>query len=113
MSQKSQSQPSDFPDLEQVATAILATDFYSFVQESFPIVSGGARLLPNWHLEAISYELSRVMKGSTRRQSSRSRHAASSHLRFSLLSRLRARTQSKCTPDLRQLCGITCPQTCQ
>jgi hypothetical protein len=49
----------------QIAAAILATDFYSFVQESFPIVSGGGRLLPNWHLEALAHELTRVMKGST------------------------------------------------
>jgi predicted phage terminase large subunit-like protein len=54
-------------DPKQIAAAILATDFYSFVQESFPIVSGGGRLLPNWHLEAMAHELTRVMKGSTRR----------------------------------------------
>lgn len=59
--------PGDAPDRKQIATAILATDFYSFVQESFPVVSGGARLMPNWHLEAIAYELSQVMKGSTKR----------------------------------------------
>jgi predicted phage terminase large subunit-like protein len=57
----------DLQDLKRIASAILATDFYSFVQESFPIVSGGARLMPNWHLEAIAYELSQVMKGSTKR----------------------------------------------
>lgn len=50
-----------------IAAAVLATDLYSFSQASFPIVSGGGRLLPNWHLEAITYALSNVMKGDTKR----------------------------------------------
>ena len=50
-----------------LAAAILGTDLYSFVQSSFPIVSGGARLLPNWHIEAMTYELQRVLQGDTRR----------------------------------------------
>ena len=54
-------------DLKQIAAAILGTNLYSFVQASFPIVSGGERLLPNWHLEAMSYDLTRVMRGRTRR----------------------------------------------
>lgn len=54
-------------DSKAVAAAVLGTDLYSFAQASFPIVSGGGCLLPNWHLEAITYELSRVMKGDTKR----------------------------------------------
>jgi predicted phage terminase large subunit-like protein len=54
-------------DSKAVAAAVLGTDLYSFAQASFPIVSGGGRLLPNWHLEAITYELSSVMKGDTKR----------------------------------------------
>jgi predicted phage terminase large subunit-like protein len=51
----------------RLVAAVLGTDLYCFVQASFPIVSGGGRLLPNWHLEAIAYELQRVMRGETRR----------------------------------------------
>ena len=55
------------PDKAKLVAAILGTDLYSFVQASFPIVSGGGRFLPNWHVEAICHELSRVVKGETRR----------------------------------------------
>ena len=55
------------PDKAKLVAAILGTDLYSFVQASFPIVSGGGRFLPNWHGEAICHELSRVVKGETRR----------------------------------------------
>jgi predicted phage terminase large subunit-like protein len=47
--------------------AILRADLYSFVQTSFPIVSGGGRFLPNWHIEAMCHELSQVIEGETRR----------------------------------------------
>jgi hypothetical protein len=50
-----------------VVAAILGTDFYAFIQAVFPIVSSGDRFLPNWHIEAMSHELSRVLKGETRR----------------------------------------------
>src|SRR5258708_7149749 len=55
------------PDNAMLVAAILGTDLYSFVQASFPIVSGGGRFLPNWHIEAICHELSQVIKGETRR----------------------------------------------
>jgi predicted phage terminase large subunit-like protein len=55
------------PDNATLVAAILGTDLYSFVQASFPIVSGGGRFLPNWHVESICYELSQVIKGLTRR----------------------------------------------
>src|SRR5258708_37676587 len=41
------------PDSAMLAAAVLGTDLYSFVQASFPTVSGGGRFLPNWHIEAI------------------------------------------------------------
>jgi predicted phage terminase large subunit-like protein len=57
----------DSHSLKQIAAAILGTNLYAFVQASFSIVSGGGCLLPNWHLEAMSYELTRVMRGRTKR----------------------------------------------
>jgi predicted phage terminase large subunit-like protein len=47
--------------------AALRTDFYSFVQAAFPIVSGGKSLQLNWHLEAMSHALTEVINGNTRR----------------------------------------------
>src|SRR5467141_3449804 len=55
------------PHNAMLVAAILGTDLYSFVQASFPIVSGGGRFLPNWHIEAICHELSHVWRGETRR----------------------------------------------
>src|ERR1700682_4905528 len=55
------------PHNAMLAAAILGTDLYSFVQASFPIVSGGGRFLPNWHIEAICHELSHVWGGGTSR----------------------------------------------
>src|SRR5437899_3196220 len=56
----------DPPDKALLA-AILRADLYSFVQASFPIVSGGDRFLANWHIEAICHELSEVVGGNTKR----------------------------------------------
>jgi hypothetical protein len=47
--------------------AILRTDFCAFVEAIYPIVSTGDPLLPNWHIEAIAYALSRVASGEIRR----------------------------------------------
>ena len=55
------------PPSSSVVAAILGTDFYAFIQAVFPIVSSGDRFLRNWHIEAMSHELSRVLKGETRR----------------------------------------------
>jgi predicted phage terminase large subunit-like protein len=43
--------------------AILRSDLYSFLQAAFPIVSPGDTLLLNWHIEAMTYQLMRVMRG--------------------------------------------------
>ena len=47
--------------------AMLRTDLCSFVQAAFPIVSAGDRLVANWHLEAITYALTRVRTGEIKR----------------------------------------------
>ena len=47
--------------------AILRSDFYSFVQAIFPLVSPNDSLKRNWHLEAMTYALTRVLKGEFRR----------------------------------------------
>src|SRR4051794_10870074 len=46
---------------------LLRQDLYAFVQAAFPLVSGGAMLMPNWHIEAITYALTRVMRGEIKR----------------------------------------------
>jgi hypothetical protein len=48
---------------QRLFDAVLRADLYSFVQAIFPIVSPGNHFSPNWHLEAITYALTRVMKG--------------------------------------------------
>jgi hypothetical protein len=47
--------------------AILRSDFYSFIQAIFPLVSPNGPLMANWHLEAIAYALTRVLQGEVRR----------------------------------------------
>ena len=50
-----------------LVAAIIGSDLYAFIRASFPIVSGGRQFLPNWHVEAMAYEISEVMRGGTRR----------------------------------------------
>ena len=40
---------------------------YPFVQASFPVVSGGQKLLPNWHIEAMADALCQVIEGKIHR----------------------------------------------
>jgi hypothetical protein len=47
--------------------AALRSDLYSFVQAIFPIVSGQATFLPNRHIEAMTYALTKVLRGETKR----------------------------------------------
>jgi predicted phage terminase large subunit-like protein len=47
--------------------AALRSDLYSFVQAVFPIVSGQATFLPNWHIEAMTSALTKVLKGEIKR----------------------------------------------
>jgi predicted phage terminase large subunit-like protein len=51
----------------QVAAAILRSDLYSFTREIFPIVSPGDTFAPNWHIEAMTYQLSRIFRGENKR----------------------------------------------
>ena len=55
------------PTRQNLIDAISRVDFYSFVQRIFPIVSAGSPFLPNWHLEAITYALTCVMRGEIKR----------------------------------------------
>jgi predicted phage terminase large subunit-like protein len=50
-----------------LVAAIVGSELYAFIRASFPILSGGSPFLPNWHVEAMSYELSEVMRGRKRR----------------------------------------------
>ncbi len=47
--------------------AALRSDFYAFVQASFPLVAGGSALQRNWHLEAMTVALTDVIHGKSRR----------------------------------------------
>ena len=51
----------------KVVEAILRKDFYAFIQAVFPLVSPNRPLMRNWHLEAMAYALTRVLKGEIRR----------------------------------------------
>ncbi len=46
-----------------LTAALLRNDFYSFVQAAFPIVASQKELLRNWHIEAMTYALTRVLFG--------------------------------------------------
>jgi predicted phage terminase large subunit-like protein len=54
-------------DPRAVIDAVQRSDFCSFVQGVFPIVSGGAQLLLNWHIEAMAEAVSKVLRGEIRR----------------------------------------------
>ncbi|WP_027524844.1 phage terminase large subunit [Bradyrhizobium sp. Ec3.3] len=43
--------------------AVLRTNFVSFLYRSFLTLHPGATFLPNWHIEAIAYQLDRVRRG--------------------------------------------------
>ena len=47
--------------------AILRNDLYSFIRATFPIVSSNDAFASNWHIEAIAYQLTRVLKGEIKR----------------------------------------------
>jgi predicted phage terminase large subunit-like protein len=53
--------------MHDVVRAILRKDLCCFIQAAFPIVSPGASFAPNWHIEAIAFALTRVLKGETKR----------------------------------------------
>ncbi len=47
--------------------AMLRNDFLCFLQKVFATVSPGRPFLPNWHIEAFSHQLMRVMRGEVKR----------------------------------------------
>lgn len=47
--------------------ALLRNDFGAFIQRSFQTVVPGQPFLPNWHVDAIAYELERCLRGEIRR----------------------------------------------
>jgi predicted phage terminase large subunit-like protein len=47
--------------------AVLRRDLTAFTQRCFQTIVPGQMFLPNWHVEAITYELERVRRGETRR----------------------------------------------
>jgi predicted phage terminase large subunit-like protein len=51
----------------RLITAILRSDFYSFIRAIFPIVSPNDAFAPNWHIEAMAYQLTRVLQGEVKR----------------------------------------------
>jgi predicted phage terminase large subunit-like protein len=55
------------PTRAKLIDAISRADLYSFVQRIFPIISPGSPFVPNWHVEAIAYALTRVMLGEIKR----------------------------------------------
>lgn len=52
---------------QALVDAILRNDFLSFLRRAMMTLNPGAPLLPNWHLDAIAYQLERVRSGEVRR----------------------------------------------
>jgi len=50
-----------------VLDAIIRSDLHSFVQKSFVELNPGSRFEPNWHIDAVTHQLMRVMTGHTTR----------------------------------------------
>jgi hypothetical protein len=48
--------------------ALLRSNFPAFVRKVFATLESGQAYVPNWHLEAIAYQLERVRCGKTKRQ---------------------------------------------
>ena len=50
-----------------VLSAVLRTDFASFVWKCFNTIAPGTEFRPNWHIGAIAYQLTRVQNGEVKR----------------------------------------------
>ncbi len=57
----------DMSSRRALLDAILRSDLYAFTRRAFPIVSGGDAVMPNWHVEAITYALDEIMRGESNR----------------------------------------------
>jgi predicted phage terminase large subunit-like protein len=51
---------------QAVLDAVLRSDFTSFIQKAFATVSPGDAFAGNWHIEAMAYELNKLMRNETR-----------------------------------------------
>jgi predicted phage terminase large subunit-like protein len=51
----------------RVLRALLRTNFPAFVRKVFATLESGQAFVPNWHLEAIAYQLERVLRGEIKR----------------------------------------------
>ena len=47
--------------------ALLRQNFNAFVEKAFATLAPGQTFAPNWHLQAISYQLERLRNGETKR----------------------------------------------
>ena len=54
-------------DDPRLIRAILRSDLYCFIRAIFPVVSPSASFAPNWHVEAIAFAMTRVLRGEIRR----------------------------------------------
>jgi predicted phage terminase large subunit-like protein len=54
-------------DERLVLAALLRTDLRYFVRKCFETILPGSRFLPNWHIEAIVYQLMRIQAGDSTR----------------------------------------------
>src|ERR1700730_3671356 len=48
---------------QDLINAVLRSNFKSFLYRSMLILNPGADFLPNWHIDAIAYQLERVRSG--------------------------------------------------
>lgn len=55
------------PNSSRIFSAILRSDFASFLHRSVLTLNPGAIFLPNWHLDAIAHQLERVRSGELKR----------------------------------------------
>lgn len=55
------------PEKQAILDAALRKDFLSFLGKCFDTVSPGDRYAPNWHLDAIAWQLGQVEAGETKR----------------------------------------------
>ena len=51
----------------RIFRALLRRDFPTFVRKVFATLESGQAYVPNWHLEAIAYQLERVRRGEIKR----------------------------------------------
>ena len=53
--------------MNRVLQAVLRSELRFFIRKVFATVCPGQPYLPNWHVDAIAYQLERVFHGETKR----------------------------------------------